>query len=151
MRTRTASRGGDPGARHGLPLSRAAEVVTYQGHVVDSYHVLEACSELGIPCRAREWAGTGPVVEHYVSRHLAQRNLTPAQKALLAYDASGPGQVLERAAHRPRGELLLQLESGGHVVEGLVEAGGGVKAAGPRREEKLGLLQLPLASLAGGF
>jgi hypothetical protein len=58
-------------------------VVTYDGKVLDGRNRMDACQELGIPLKFREYAGSDPI-GFVLSANLHRRHLNEAQRAFVA-------------------------------------------------------------------
>ena len=59
---------------------------TYQGKIIDGRNRYRACQRLGLEPKAREWDGTGSLVQFVVSLNLHRRHLSSSQKAVVAVD-----------------------------------------------------------------
>ncbi len=73
---------------------------TYQGKIIDGRNRYNACKELGIEPKYREWDGNGSLVQFVVSLNLHRRHLTPSQKAVSALEAEK--WLAEEAKERQR-------------------------------------------------
>lgn len=59
---------------------------TYQGKIVDGRNRYQACKDLRIAPRYREWDSKGSLVQFVVSLNLNRRHLTSSQKAVLVLE-----------------------------------------------------------------
>jgi N6-adenosine-specific RNA methylase IME4 len=76
---------------------------TWQGQIIDGRHRDRACSELGVPCQAREHQGEeSGLVGFVVSLNLHRRHLNESQRAVVAARIAtlpqGPNRVTGKSA-----------------------------------------------------
>jgi len=60
---------------------------TYRGGIIDGRNRFNACREVGVEPRFREWTGNGSLVSFVVSLNLRRRHLTVGQQACVAEEA----------------------------------------------------------------
>jgi hypothetical protein len=75
-------------------------IETSQGKIIDGFHRLRACQELGIKPRFAKWSGGDSLVEHVAALNAGRRQLTPSQRAAAAVELLP--QLREEAKERQR-------------------------------------------------
>ena len=60
---------------------------TYDGKIIDGRNRFNACREVGVAPKFREWSGNGSLVSFVVSLNLRRRHLTASQQACVAEEA----------------------------------------------------------------
>ena len=92
------------------------EIVTYQGKIIDGRNRYNACREVGVAPRMREWDGNGSLVAYVVSLNLRRRHLDAGQRAMLG--AKLKPMFAEEAAKR---QAATQAKPGERVGSKVVE------------------------------
>lgn len=59
---------------------------TYQGKLIDGRSRQQACKELGLKLKVKEWDGSGSLIEYALSLNLHRRHLSSSQRATLAVE-----------------------------------------------------------------
>jgi len=57
---------------------------TYDGKIIDGRNRFNACREVGVEPRFREWSGNGSLISFVISLNLIRRHLNESQRALIA-------------------------------------------------------------------
>jgi ParB-like chromosome segregation protein Spo0J len=87
-------------------------ITTFEGQVLDGRHRQRACADAGVDPRFVEYAGDSPVA-FVIDKNVNRRQLTPAQRAMVAADAlpqledearKRQGSRTDLATSSPRGE-----------------------------------------------